>query len=151
LIPIIRTAQVKGKVLKGKDNIPTLILKGFNGEKWELPLNDTLHLENFLINQEIRVRFEDVPHYPLEAEAKVEPADTDDKQAFIEDSASKSSIANCPKGALQDEMGVAEVCVECDHLTRIGGEDLGQGMNACDLNEKPKEEPVKENLTKEAL
>lgn len=164
MIPIIRTAQVKGKVLKGKDNVPTLVLKGYNGEKWELPLNDTVHLETFLINQEIRVRFEDIPHRSFDEETPQEPCvtepkvtepalpveqpDPDDNQAFIEQVPESSATipeGECPKGVFQNEYGTSEVCDDCKHLVREGNEELGMGDVVCNLDPKPKqEEPVPE-------
>jgi hypothetical protein len=144
LIPIIRTGQVVSKVLKGKAKTPTLVLEGQNGEKWTLPLNDKVHLESFMIGQEIRVRFEDVPHYPLEPESKVEQPDPDDNQVIIEANATEHSQVSCPKGALSDEMGTAEVCIACEHVKRIGDVELGQGVDSCDLIVKSPEEPVQE-------
>ena len=138
------------KGLKGKAEIPTLMIKGFNGEKWSVPIPSGTDLDNdYSISEEVRISFEAIPIRSLDESI---PASNQPVPDVIEANETTASVASCPKGALADEMGVAEVCVECEHLTRVGDEELGQGIDSCDLLVKPVEQATEEkNRTKEML
>jgi hypothetical protein len=157
LIPFGRTVKIVDKGLKGKAEIPTLTLKGQNGEKWVVPINSGVNIEDYLLGQEIRVRFEDIPHrdFDLEPaqETKTELAVAVESSLPIKVTEASASIPDdvCPQGVYPKEYGHSEFCDNCEHLQRIGDDELGMGSVACDLDPKPKEELAEENTIKEAL
>lgn len=108
-IKLGRTGTVVIKGLKGKTQQPTLTLQTRNGEKSNFYLNSKEELDNVKIGQELRIWLEPVPQTLLMDEPKEIPPAVKEPPPFT-----------CPKGALPDEFGAAEVCVDCSHKTETG-------------------------------
>ena len=106
MIPIIRTGRIVDKCLKGKNEVPTLVIKEQNGGKIAVPINSGSDIdEDFKIGQEVRIRIEQVPHRFFD-----EPKQATEEKPFA------TTTVSCLLGVTDEDKGKVAVCQGCPSL-----------------------------------
>lgn len=126
IIPIIRTGKIIDKCLKGKGEIPTLVIKEQNGGKIAVPINSGSDIdEDFKIGQEVRIRIEKIPHrvFEIEEPEAVPIAESEIKQP--------ENGVFCLLNVPEELKGKDAVCQGCPSLKE---KDTSEGKEAyCEL------------------
>lgn len=138
---IIRNGRIVDKSLKGKGEIPTIVVKGFNdGEKWSIPVNSGDDIDqDFTLGEEVRVEIKSIPMGTLNGVSPV-LAVTVENTLPIEQT-------KCSLAVAEEDMGKVSVCQGCPNLEEKIVDNVADTF--CKIAKKPEQPAAPTSATPE--